>query len=243
MTWGELIYIVNDMCKLYSDDTALNENHISFLLSLYRSTILKNTYSSLKRDIPDSNYQTVCLDMECADGGVCGGGAVMRSTDAVPQMMEIGKKSIFPAEGYNFGTINYVSQSRFQFASMNPYLRNALYAMIGPDRHLYVKSSSDRVKYMDRIRVRAVFQDVKAASELSCDGEGGNAGCDIMDSDFPIEEAFAPLLINYVLKDVLGAAYRPSDKHNDATDELDDIAKMIASYANRRYNGQVRGEE
>ena len=44
MTWREAVYMVLDELKLMSDDSNFNEDHIIFLLSKYRSFILKQTY-------------------------------------------------------------------------------------------------------------------------------------------------------------------------------------------------------
>ena len=41
MTLRELVFMVLDECKIHSDDSYFNEDHVSFLLSKYRSFLLK----------------------------------------------------------------------------------------------------------------------------------------------------------------------------------------------------------
>ena len=165
--------------------------------------------------------------------------------------MEIGSKMLYPAVGVQFGNMTMVNMHRFKYVSINPYLRNVIYGMIAPDGYLYVKSSNDMFKYVEQINIRAIFEDPQKAALVTCNSscyaDGGsnndNVRCDVMDQQFPLEDALLPVLVQAVVKDMVGAAYRPSDKKNDANDELDDIAKMIASYAKKDFNNAVRANE
>ena len=62
-TYRELVYMVLDELKGISDDFTYTEDHIIFLLNKYRAFILKQRYSDVKKFIPESNYQTICLDL------------------------------------------------------------------------------------------------------------------------------------------------------------------------------------
>ena len=68
-----------------------------------------------------------------------------------------------------------------------------------------------------------IFEDPKAASELQCPDKNGNIVCDVLDREFPIEDALIPPMIELVVKELLGAEYRPKDETNDAKDELSEI--------------------
>ena len=52
MTWRQLVYMVLDEIKLTSDDSIINENHVIFLLNKYRTFLLKQRYSDIKKPIP-----------------------------------------------------------------------------------------------------------------------------------------------------------------------------------------------
>ena len=72
-----------------------------------------------------------------------------------------------------------------------------------------------------------IFEDSKAASELQCPDENDNIVCDILDREFPIESALVPPLIELVVKELLGAEYRPEDSNNDSSDDLSNLATFI----------------
>lgn len=63
-TYKELIYMVSDLAKQQSDDTTLTERHIAFLLNKYRTYLLKQKYLNKAQEIPLSNYQTICADLQ-----------------------------------------------------------------------------------------------------------------------------------------------------------------------------------
>ena len=42
---GEIVYMINDEIKLFSDDSSFTEDHIIFLIEKYRSAILKQEYN------------------------------------------------------------------------------------------------------------------------------------------------------------------------------------------------------
>ena len=67
MKYSEIIYIINDLCKQFSDDTSITEDHILFLLSKYRSQALYQL-SIQKKKLSNANYQIICLDLEPVDG-------------------------------------------------------------------------------------------------------------------------------------------------------------------------------
>lgn len=62
-TYREVIYMVSDEIKASSDDAYFTEEHIMFLLKTYRAFILKQRYADVKKQIPESNYQTICIDL------------------------------------------------------------------------------------------------------------------------------------------------------------------------------------
>ena len=57
--------------------------------------------------------------------------------------------------------------------------------------------------------------------------ENGDIVCDVLDREFPIEDALIPPMIERVVKELLGAEYRPKDESNDANDALASLATFI----------------
>ena len=226
MTYRELVYLCLDELKLHSDDAVFTEDHVIYLLNKYRAFLLKQRYSDIKKQIPESNYQNVCLDLiqvPAISGEPCEGGVYLRSKEKVPFLMKIGNPRVYPIDYYQ-GEITYVSRDRMRYVGYNKYLQNIIYASLGPDNYLYFKSFNPQFLYLEKVRMTGIFEDPKAASELQCPDENGNIVCDILDREFPIEDSLVPPMIELIVKELLGAEYRPEDQNNDSKDGLSEVA-------------------
>ena len=224
-TYKELIYMCLDELKLYSDDALYTEEHIMFLLGKYRTFLIKQRYSDVKKQIPESNYQTICLDLievPAISGEPCEGGSYLRSKEKIPFLMKIGNPRVYPIDYYQ-GEITYVSRDRMRYVGYNKYLQNIIYASLGPDNYLYFKSFNPQFLYLEKIRMTGIFEDTLAASELQCSDESGNTVCDVLDREFPIENALIPPLIQLVVEELTKAEYKPEDKENNSDDDLSNV--------------------
>lgn len=224
MIWREAVYMVLDELKLFSDDAVYTEDHIIFLLSKYRAFLLKQRYSDVKKRIPESNYQTICLDLiqVPAISGDCEEGQYLRSNQKIPYLMKIGAPMVYPIDYYQ-GDIAYISRERMRYVGHNKYLKNIIYASLGPDSYLYLKSSNPQYLYLEKIRMTGIFESPEDAINLQCLEDNEGSQCDILDNTFPIEESLVPQLIQLVVKELLGAEYRPEDKQNDSRDNLSQV--------------------
>ena len=225
-TYKELIYMCLDELKLYSDDALYTEEHIMFLLGKYRTFLIKQRYSDVKKQIPESNYQTICLDLievPAISGEPCEGGSYLRSKEKIPFLMKIGNPRVYPIDYYQ-GEITYVSRDRMRYVGYNKYLQNIIYASLGPDNYLYFKSFNPQFLYLEKVRMTGIFEDTLAASELQCPDENGNIVCDVLDREFPIENALIPSLIQLVVEELTKAEYKPEDKENNSDDDLSEVA-------------------
>lgn len=219
-TFRELVYLCLDEIKGISDDFSFTEDHVIFLLNKYRSFILKQRYSDIKKQIPESNYQTICLNLDIASvvqGSPCAG-VYLKSTNKIPFLMQIGTPRVYPID-YFKGEIAYVSRDRMKYVGHNKYLKNIIYSSLGPDNYLYFKSSNPQHYYLKKVRFTGIFQDAAEASELLCDNDSNN-NCDILDREFPLENALIPVVIELVVKELGMATYNPNDIDNNANDDL-----------------------
>ena len=223
MTYSEIIYICMDQLKLSSDDSFYTKDHIIFLLVKYRSFLLKQRYSDLRKPIPDSNYQSICLDLievPAISGEPCEGNSYLRSRNKVPTTMMIGNPRVYPMDFYQ-GEITYVSRDRMRYVGYNKFLRNIIYCSKAPDGYLYFKSWNPQFLYLERIRFSAIFEDAKEASELACPEENGTI-CRLEDKEFPLEDSLVPSLIELVVKELRGPEFMKKDEDNNAEDNLPD---------------------
>ena len=225
MKYKDIVYMVLDEIKSTSDDAFFTEEHVLLLVNNYRNFILKQRYSDIKKPIPESNYQTICLNLiqvPAIAGVPCGGGTFLRSKEKVPFMMKIGTPKVYPIN-YYLGEITYVSRERMRYVGYNKYLQNIIYASLGPDNYLYLQSSNPQYLYLEKIRLTGIFENIESVSDLLCDDSGDSINCDIMDKTFPIEDSLVPPIIELVVKELLGAEYIPKDETNDAKDELSEV--------------------
>lgn len=242
MTYREVTYLILDLLKQSSDDSYYTPEHILFLVSKIRSAILKQTYSNIKKEIPESNYQTICLDLKevpAIAGEPCEGGTYLRSEQKIPTTLPIGNTQIYPVDYYQ-GEITFVSRERMRYVGHNKWLQNIIYASLGPDSHLYFKSSNPQYLYLKKAKMTGIFEDTDKAAELECPSEEGKV-CDIMDKEFPLEEGLVASVIELAVKYLNGAAYKPEDATNNAADDLSDIMAFIRR--NMKSNLQKQIEE
>lgn len=223
--YRELVYMVLDELKLSSDDSYFTEDHIIFLLGKYRTLLLKQRYSDIKKPIPESNYQTICLNLvrvPAISGEPCEGGMYLRSDKKIPFVMKIGNPRVYPIDYYQ-GEITYVSRDRMRYVGYNKFLQNIIYCSLGPDNYLYFKSSNPQYLYLEEVRFTGIFEDPMLPKELLCPNETEPI-CDPIDNEFPLEEALIPPLIELVVKELSNSIYRPEDENNNSKDDLSNVS-------------------
>lgn len=242
MTYREVVYAIQDLLKVSSDDSFYTTEHILFLASKIRAALLKQNYSNIKKEIPESNYQTICLDLievPAISGEPCEGGSYLRSKQKIPTALPVGNTKIYPVDYYQ-GEITYVSRERMRYVGHNKWLQNIIYASLGPDQYLYFKSSNPQYIYMEKARMIGVFEDAESAAELQCDSEG-NTSCDVLDTSFPLEEGLVTVLIETAVKFLSGSIYKPKDTDNDASDNLSELASFLRQNLKSPMQKQIEG--
>ena len=223
-TYKEIVYMVLDELKITSDDAMFTEEHIIFLASKMRGLLLKQQYKDVKKEIPESNYQTLCLDLKqvpAIAGEPCEGGTYLRSKEKIPFLMSIATPRVYTGDYYQ-GEITYVSRERMKYVGYNRWLPNIIYASIGPDNYLYLKSFNPQYLYLEKARLTGIFEDPEKAAEFECDKSKDS--CDVLDMPFHLEEALIPQVVQLVVKELSRPEYLPEDSSNNAHDDLSGIA-------------------
>lgn len=219
-TWREIVYMVLDELKITSDDASFNEEHIIFLASKFRGLLLKQHYKDVKKEIPGSNFQTLCLDLiqvPAITGEECEGGTYLRSKEKIPFLMNISTPRVYTEDFYQ-GDITYVSRERMKYVGYNRWLPNIIYASIGPDNYLYFKSFNPQYLYLEKARLTGIFEDPEKAAEFECDKSEDS--CDVLDMPFHLEEALIPQVVQLVVKELSRPELMKGDDINNAKDDL-----------------------
>ena len=228
-TYKEIVYMVLDELKMTSDDSHFVEEHVLFLADTYRSFILKQRYSDIRKEIPMSNYQVICVDLEkvqLPSTGICGAGIYLKSTKPIPNILPVSTPNVTPMDMFA-GEFNYVNPMRFRHTGHNKYLKNQAYATIAPDHYLYMKSTNNQLYYLKKVKITGIFEYSSQLVGLMCDNSGDTAVCDIMDMQYPLEEALIPVVIELIVKELSAFKYQAKDDTNDAKDDLSEIAAYI----------------
>lgn len=221
-SYRELIYLCMDRLKLSSDDSYFNEEHIRFMLDKYRALIIKRIVEAEEEEddeVSEENFQTICLDLEktlSVEGMPCEG-VYLRSKTKVPSISSESTARIYTGD-FMQCEITFVPYRRIRYVGRNRWLKNIIYAAIGPDNYLYLTSSNPQFLYLSKITVSAIFEDAWEAAELLCCDCDGDSNCDPYDSTFPLQDAYIPQLTGYVVKDIGVSMGMPEDMFNDAMD-------------------------
>lgn len=254
-TYGQMVYYCLDMVKAFSDDTQVTEEHVMFLLDKYRAMVLRQTYDSGKAkdgtNISSENYQSIPIDKLTmvrpdnleynvySDDGL---DYIFEGSDThfksnykyskyikIPAILPGFIPKVYITDLFK-SIATYVDNDRFEYTNWHKYLKNFIYATIGIDRRLYLKSrNTERLGMVKKVNLYAAFEN---PSEVYAITEPNK---DIYDCAFPVEDALLPNIIAMVIKDILGAAYRPVDKYNNADDDLANIASFIRQNMKQRY--------
>lgn len=148
----------------------------------------------------------------------------------------------------NYSNVSVVSKYRIGYTGYGRYVRKAAYATIGADGYMYIKFTTEDFKGFNRAYLTGVFEDPDKAYECSecnegpCGNEDSNT-CEPWDNRFPMEEAFTPQLLALVVKELIGASWRPKDGRNDSNDNLSELAAFIQRNLRSNVQKQMSGDE
>ena len=221
-TYREAIYMILDLFKDRSDDSNFNEDHILYLLDKYRAFVLKNKYDSARTaDLSESNYQTITLHLEdyYPLEGASELGKYLRSTEKIPVPLNEIPVKVYAGDYFN-GEIIFVPRNRFKYVGRNQYLKNIIYVSIGDDGKLYLKSCNPQAYYLEQLKVRGIFESASDASKIA----SNDVQCDILDMEFPVQEDLFALIMDYIVKELSSANYRPEDIINSAKDDMSGLS-------------------
>ena len=244
MTLRELVFMCMDEVKLHSDDSFYTEDHLVFLLNKYRSFVLKKELEKENKQLSSSNGQTICLDLiEIRDENNPCGESMLRTEQKIPNLVNDCKVSLYPVNYFEGDHIIYTTMERMRYTTYNKWTKNLIYAAKGPDDYLYIKSSNPQYLYLEKLRMKAIFEDFESAAKYACDEAGEELQCDILDMKFPIENALVPIVVEMVVKELLGAEYRPKDSSNNADDDLSDIIAWARRNMKTSVQKQIEGND
>lgn len=243
--------MVLDHNKLSNDDSYIEPEHVLYIVSKLRAYLLSQKYQKTAAQVSSSNYQTVTLQLEPTDT-MCGcdnaGMYMMKSTTQVPNVLLLnnyeGMTVVNPTATFGCSsTFNFVNNNRFNFVGYNKWLKNQQYVTVGPDNYLYIKSANSDIQELETIQVTAVFENAEKAAELIANYNEQNNNectsndviCDVMDTQFPLEEGLITLLIDTASQFIYQMSIKSRDIKNSSQDELGNILNYLNTLLKERY--------
>ena len=246
-TYRELVYMVLDELKLVSDDSYYTEDHIIYLLEKYRAYILNTDKNDMAKN-NRANYQTLIIqitedyDVEGYDNSIDTHKVFYKSDISIPNIIDNRKPKLHLNNYYN-DSVELVYRERMKYVGYNKYLKKFKYASIGPDNYLHLVSwknlntiPSTNPEEPISLKLWAVFQSPKEVIELM------KPNAEVLDEEFPMDNSLVGLLIQYVVKELLGASYRPADETNNAKDDLSDITAFIRRNMKSQFQKQMEDD-
>lgn len=240
-TYNHVVYMILDYLKIASDDAYYTPDHVIFLLNKYRAYVLKSKYDNSSDTPSDTNYQTMHIELEEKDrieGRGCSGKYLV-SNGTLPESLGIGSP-MFAGKDLFQGDISFVTPIRFKYVGFNKWMKNITYATFEGGK-IYMKSCNPLAYYLKEGTYRDIFADPLEAAALSGEYTTDENGelCDPMEVAFPLEDNLLPLVMQYVVKELSGASYKPRDTENNADDDLSKLASFIRSYVKSPLRKQI----
>lgn len=238
--------MVLDQNKLSGDDAYVEPEHVLFMLSKVRAYLITQKYQKLKSQVGSANFQTLHFNLETVNNATAclnhGTTYLMKSTTPVPNLLLMsdyeGYTEIMPAGIYGAPTnFTFVNNIRFNSVGYSRWSKNQIYVTIGPDNYIYLKSHNEDIQFLEKLTLRAVFEDIEKAAvlESQTDECGQDVVCDIMDIKFPLEEGLVTPLLETVGNYIYQMASKSKDVRNNAADDLSSIQNYLNAIIKERY--------
>jgi hypothetical protein len=229
MTKREIIYTVFEKLNIMSDDTDISAELVSSLIDTKRSILMEQRFSRKPWNIPIHAKQELCLDMELVNkvsGYACAGKILATSVALPPSIMIKGKEGpliVRMSDGCAIA-LNIISMERVPFLFSNKFTQHLIYCAVDFDGKLYLFSADNKIKFLKSIRVTDIYEKPELAYELRCTNNDSaldfNAvTTDFWDTNYPVENSMADVIIELLVKDLTRSLGIPGDKINDADDD------------------------
>lgn len=228
-TYRQVVFMALDIMKEASDDAYYTEEHMIFLANKMRALLLERKYRGARNatfnPMSDENKQVICLDLEptelLPDGCL---GTWLKSVEKVPSTMTISEPKVSPINFLIQSNVTFIPAERMPYVGYNKWLKNIIYAAKDPSGYLYLNSANPLFINLKKVKMEGVFSDPEEAAKLSCDDDGNSNACEILDAEFPLENALVASCVELMVQELIGSRYAPEDKGNNAKDDLGEAA-------------------
>lgn len=224
MKTKELIYRILQLLKVNTDDSSENysEEFIYNVLLEKRAFIIKQQYKDARKNIPLSMYQEICVDLEktniipgleCTD-------EILTSTNPLPKLIDfsadygVSRLILHTVDKYNI-PFSVVPFERLAYVGSSKWTKNLVFVALGYDYKLYFKSNNPLILKLNMVKVYGIFNNPEEAANYSCTD---TIICDVLDSDFPLDESLIDYVIRLTINELLPTIDLKNDLQNDSSE-------------------------
>lgn len=229
MNLYEIIYAIREGLKEYTDDTKYTDDYLMYLVRLKRASYIRREYSVLNRIVDQDISQTFCMALELVSDTECpecefdiDDCEVVRTAQKLPYPIELHNKSMIMRVapiGVLKSKFDFVSRERAIFAGEGEFEKNAVFAFLHSNGHIYLKSKKSFYKSLDAITVTAVLENPEEVTLFKGCG-GPNTPCYTLDKDrYPVKNWMIDLIIKEIINELARMKSLPEDNLNNSNDD------------------------
>lgn len=247
-TYRDMVFIIMDEMKIFSDDSTFENEHFIFLINKYRSLLFTQKYKGKKVEIPFAYYQrlNVYFDPTYKNG------EIYQSVKQLPNILDITnlwQYTFVSNDGIRSENLNFINPQRFKNVGYNKWLKNQVYVTIDLDNRMYAKSLgsnldgaiplvgesnpiTSELEYLlisengseqlvaEGLVDSYVYYDTILDNPIEGYRFNGDQTLDVLDFTFPCEESLIQPIIDLCIKEIAAINGIPRDVVNNATDDL-----------------------
>lgn len=221
-TQNELVYSVLDKLKPHlTDDVDISPREILFEIDNARALFLRNELNKNRTIDPNVIQDLGCVEMTTADRAECcdvsTGCLIVKSVLEIPKAIELhnstGITRVGPVDKLDLD-FSFITYNRAKFAGNGKYNKNLIYAFLH-NKHIYLVSKNDKVKFITNINVAGVFENPTDVTPFTnCGGES----CYSSSDEYPINTWMIPSIQDMVMNKFLNTLRMPKDTTNDGSE-------------------------
>jgi hypothetical protein len=219
-----IIYTVLEKLKINSGDSKITPELVSSMIDTKRAMLLKSRFSRNAWNIPIEIKQEICMDIERVDSidGFSLAGKTIRTSIGIPRSIKIrgkdGPLMVRREDGTSI-PINIVPIERLPYIGNNKFTSMLTYGCIDYDGRLVLTSTSDKLKFIEKIKVTNIFESPESAYSLECRDNNSDGDIEPWDMDYPLEASMIDEIVEMIVKDLFNTIRLPGDNENDSSDE------------------------
>lgn len=223
MKYTEVVYSIRERIRQLADDSDVDNREIIFHVNQQRALFYRNQYNQRNRTVDEEIKQLLRFEMaqdsieECGESKNC---YIIKSVKPLPATIELHhRNAIFKITSTSKTAVPFsiVSWNEFPYQGLGKYSQNELFATVGPDNHIYIKSSNKLIKFVESILVTAILENpLDIENYTPC--PNGETCFDLDSFEYPIKGYAYAYIQDKVVNIFVNKLQVPQDEENDSED-------------------------